>query len=311
MIHFTLPTVLDQPGGPPKQANHNRPSTNPDVTNQPCSPENIVFYSAGTGKYHYPRHETPHLLVANFRHTGHYVLNNRPITASDHHFYMLNEGDRLEIDFREELPLQTFLVLFGRSFILDALYFLSAPALQLLEYPLNDHLQEFPIPSVPFSMNAILKQQLYSLIAPAPAAGPTENILLNILTVFYPLLKHTSSRLQNIQAVKRSTREELYQRLFVAQEFMQDNSSEDLTLGRIAAIACLNKFHFLSIFKELHHTTPHQYMIALRLEKAYGILKSRQSTVTETCYAVGFKSQASFSHLFKKKFGIPPSALLK
>ncbi|HEY5747274.1 MAG TPA: helix-turn-helix domain-containing protein, partial [Chryseolinea sp.] len=34
-------------------------------------------------------------------------------------------------------------------------------------------------------------------------------------------------------------------------------------------------------------------------------------SVSEVCYAVGFQSPASFSHLFKRKYGCMPSALLK
>jgi transcriptional regulator GlxA family with amidase domain len=39
------------------------------------------------------------------------------------------------------------------------------------------------------------------------------------------------------------------------------------------------------------------------------MLESGGMTVTQICGAVGFESAGSFSNLFRKSYGVPPSAL--
>src|SRR5580693_962246 len=52
--------------------------------------------------------------------------------------------------------------------------------------------------------------------------------------------------------------------------------------------------------------TPHQYLTAVRVEKAKELLEQGAS-VTEACFAVGFDSLGSFTGLFKRRAGLNPS----
>jgi AraC family transcriptional regulator len=138
-----------------------------------------------------------------------------------------------------------------------------------------------------------------------------DTLLFELIIEFSLLNKHISKQLKKIDAVKKSTREELYRRLFLAKEFIHDHVCENLTLEQIAKAACLDKFHFLYNFKALFNTTPHQYYTELKLQKAFQLLQSKQHSVTGVCYLVGFKGIGSFSNLFKRRFDISPSQLLK
>jgi len=119
----------------------------------------------------------------------------------------------------------------------------------------------------------------------------------------------TIKDIDKITAVKKSTREELYRRLYLSREWINDNLTSKITLDQMAGAACLNKFHFLSNFKQVFHTTPHQYLMERRLQKAFDLLKHQRHSVTEVCYLLGFESIGSFSNQFRKRFGVPPSAL--
>ena len=271
------------------------------------SSKNNVYFSTTSGSYHYPCHATPYLLLANFRESGDYMLNNRKMTVSDNYFYMLNPGDRLEIDFKKKRDLETFLVAFDEEFIADALHFATRSEGELLDLPQKERLEFLAVPSVPFIMNDEIARQLHLILK----SSREEEILKEILISFFQLLDDTENRLQNLSAVKRITREEIYRRLFLSEEFIRGHLSDSISLEQMAGAACLNSFHYLKLFKELFHTTPHQYLIGLRLEKAYDQLKRGHSSVTEVCYSSGFQSPASFSHLFKKTFGFSPSELVK
>jgi AraC-like DNA-binding protein len=289
MIHHTLPA----------------PDLN-TVASQEAS-RNHVFFSTIRGNYYYPKHETPYLFVANFREAGQYILNDRKVTASDHHFYMLNPGDQLEIDIRKKYGLHTFLVAFDEVFVQNAFQVATRTDDALLDVGAEGTSSSPSIPSVPFLMNDHITHSLYSLLR----SSQDDEILGEILQAFLPLLGDARSRLKNLKAAKHSTREEIYRRIFVAEEFMRAHLSETVSLDQMAAAACLNRFHFLKLFKEMRHTTPHQFLTKLRLDQACQQLKTGSVSVSEVCYAVGFQSPASFSHLFKRAYGYAPSALLK
>lgn len=54
-----------------------------------------------------------------------------------------------------------------------------------------------------------------------------------------------------------------------------------------------------------------EYMRDYRLKKAKQLLKTKQFTLTEICFQVGYSDRKYFSKLFKERFGNPPSFYLK
>jgi len=53
--------------------------------------------------------------------------------------------------------------------------------------------------------------------------------------------------------------------------------------------------------------TPHQFRIQARLDHAKQLLALSDYSVTDVCMEVGFSSLGSFSALFARRFGSPPS----
>ena len=101
----------------------------------------------------------------------------------------------------------------------------------------------------------------------------------------------------------------LYKRIVQAKLFIDDNYADNIDLDNIADEAYFSKFHFIRLFKKIYGKTPHQYLIVVRIERAMQLLRT-DIPVTEVCFSVGFESLSSFSGLFKRIVGIPPSAYL-
>ena len=102
----------------------------------------------------------------------------------------------------------------------------------------------------------------------------------------------------------------LYRRIVQAKLFIDANFATHIDLDNIADEASFSKFHFIRLFKEIYGKTPHQYLIAVRVDKATRLLAEGKS-VSETCGEVGFESISSFSGLFKRMVGISPSVYLQ
>lgn len=111
-------------------------------------------------------------------------------------------------------------------------------------------------------------------------------------------------------------REQLYAKEYLTRQvmrgkaFMDRHFAEPVTLDAIANEACLSKFHFLRLFKTFYGVTPRQYLTSVRIKHAQALLRA-QTSVTATCFAVGFNSVTSFTGLFKTMTGTTPTAYRK
>ena len=81
---------------------------------------------------------------------------------------------------------------------------------------------------------------------------------------------------------------------------------ESLDLRALAREAALSPWHFLRLFRTAFGVTPHQYLVRVRIEAAKRLLLG-DAPVTDVCLDVGFQSLGSFSALFARRVGTPPS----
>ena len=211
------------------------------------------------------------------------------------------------------------MVLLSPEFVSRVIHYLISSGEKLLDDPLSSPgkgsiapAYEFHIPSLPFYLDRRIRQRLERIGNYSErGVAPDEGFFFELVSELALLNEDTLRQIGKIGAVKRSTREELYKRLTMARIFMEDNVGEALSIGKIAREACLNRYHFLRSFKAAFASTPHQYLLKLKLEKAREYLKEKKYSVSEVCAMVGFESVGTFSNLFSRKFGVAPSRLVR
>ena len=89
---------------------------------------------------------------------------------------------------------------------------------------------------------------------------------------------------------------------------MQENLEEGLSLKDLATLAGVSPSHFARSFRYSMDQSPHQYLIALRIEKARDLLEDTSKTITEIGLTCGFSQPNHFSSAFRKHTGLSPRA---
>ena len=130
---------------------------------------------------------------------------------------------------------------------------------------------------------------------------------------FYEVMMHltkadeeTEKEIECLTFQKRTSRIEIYKRLNKARDFIRTYYNEKLSLDKISEEAGLSKYYLIKLFKELYETTPYEYLIRQRIEKASRMLNSKEKTISGICYDTGFESPSTFSLVFKKHTGLSP-----
>jgi AraC-like DNA-binding protein len=96
--------------------------------------------------------------------------------------------------------------------------------------------------------------------------------------------------------------------LLRAKDLIDSRYREPLDVATLAGAAKLSPAHFSREFRRAFGTTPHQYLLTRRLERAAALLRATDHTVVSICLDVGLRSVGSFTTSFTRTFGVSPLA---
>lgn len=89
-------------------------------------------------------------------------------------------------------------------------------------------------------------------------------------------------------------------------EYVDAHLSNELSLGELSGIACLNSYHFGRMFKVPTGQSVHQFILCRRIQRAKALLVKSGSSLAEVAAAVGFCGQSQFTTTFRRLMGVPP-----
>nr|QIG99305.1 helix-turn-helix domain-containing protein [Bradyrhizobium sp. 6(2017)] len=95
-------------------------------------------------------------------------------------------------------------------------------------------------------------------------------------------------------------------RLLRVLDYIEANLEGDLSIERMAAIACLSRFHFARSFRQAVGQSPHRYVSAKRLKRAKALLMHGDRPLVDIALALSFSSQANFARAFRQATGLAP-----
>lgn len=96
-----------------------------------------------------------------------------------------------------------------------------------------------------------------------------------------------------------------------AKEYMMQHFAGDISLKEIATYSLVSPFHFSRIFKTFTGSSPHQFLLSLRLRHAAMLLQNTVLPLSDIAYTSGFNSMEYFHAAFRRRYQLPPSQYMK
>ncbi|WP_082941449.1 helix-turn-helix domain-containing protein [Mycolicibacterium peregrinum] len=90
-------------------------------------------------------------------------------------------------------------------------------------------------------------------------------------------------------------------------EFLNDSLDSEIHLDALARLTGMPVQGFIGAFRRAFHTTPYQFLLDLRIDRAKSLLLTTSQTVAEIASSVGFSTPSHFATAFRRRVGVSPS----
>lgn len=263
----------------------------------------------GPVKWSWPKRVTPLSIKYLLNASETYEIAGRAVTVDPNSYLIINEGTEYASHVDSQTDVETASIFIGPELFDDVFSTLSLLPEEILSDPDKESRS-----TVNFIERLYPKDQS---VVPALLHirrlvnnGGSDNQLQEAMHVLVEKLilmqAGVKLEIERLDFAKASTREEVYRRLHLCRDFMLSNLHRSQSLEETANVAGFARHHFLRVFKEVFGTTPNQYLIKERLNKARHLVKSTNKSISEICLDVGFESLSSFSSSYRRLFALSP-----
>ncbi len=244
-----------------------------------------------------------------------YGIGNNHMAIRPGQFLILNDDQEYSctVDTLEETRVLSifFMKEFASSVFRDATHSEDS----LLDNPFETGNKSLEFFQTLYTADSFMQDRLQNLIHSLEEHGyETDRVnehlvfLLNDLIRFH---KIEMFRADGIDAIKPSTRKEVYKRICIVKDFLHSNFMEKPNLSDISSAACLSVPQMIRQFKMVYHVTPHQYLTQIRLANAARLLKQTSTPIHEITWMCGFDNVSAFCRAFKSVYRMQPGSFRK
>lgn len=285
----------------------------PDLSPRPLTAANAAFRAWFYGRWgrenaivcgstrqaEYESHPQTLSVKAAWGGAERYVLREREVRVDDDHWLILNAGLSYGSVLRASRPVQSFALFFhpelpgevagqrGRRLrsALDSCEQAGAAAPEFAEH-LRAH-------------GGAVSARLRAMQL-AVRAGERDQAWLDTqaLLLMDDLLGEAVA-----PAASRSARAELERRLRLAADYIDSCHARPLTLDDMARVACLSRYHFVRLFRDLVGITPYAYLLRKRARVARRLLADGERDREAVALACGFGSRFALARALARHAG--------
>jgi len=158
------------------------------------------------------------------------------------------------------------------------------------------------------SLNRLLLSLQKELLADQPGReivmrALVEQLLVQILRQHSIARRSDELEISRVGLIDRRIRKSI--------ELMHSQLDQNLSLKDLAAASYLSTFHFARLFKKITSVTPHNYLAAVRTQKAQLLLADHSLSINSIAAQVGYLSSSHFTKAFRSATGTTPREFRK
>lgn len=214
---------------------------------------------------------------------------------------LVSPGETMVIDFPEadETPSQCISLSLNPEFIENSLNHLN------YHFPKTDETSQWNIELDEYFL--FNNQSLASATNNIMRIAMDDNSQKDIMADF--ALKELLIRLMQTQArsmVEKNIAKNK-SRIGFAVDYIKKNLHQKLSIESIAKLAYVSKSNFFRMFKDELGTSPNEFILQERINRAKELLKS-QNSIKETAFQTGFSDTNYFTRVFKQLVGVTPKS---
>jgi len=122
-----------------------------------------------------------------------------------------------------------------------------------------------------------------------------------VISIFYNILHHLSA----VNTIDSEI-------IAPAMKYIEQSISDpELSNKKIANLCGISEVYFRKLFREQYSTTPKQYIIDIRIDKAKQLLTDGILKINAIAECCGFSNSYHFCRVFRNKTGMSPSEYMK
>lgn len=247
----------------------------------------------------------PFSLFMNISGHSRVTCDHKTVKISSDTYVLSNNGQPYDLIIDEKQSIETFNIHFGEKLFTDTFHVLTGSNRHLLDN-ISATTESFNLP-----IRSSFRDEVFnSLVREVKLNYENEENEHTLHALLSHLLTSSSEQLQrieNINSLKSSTKEELIRRIYLGVDFMHSHFNEAITLDQIAQAAMMSKFHFLRVFKSVFGISPHQYIKQIRIQKATDLIRKNNLPLYLIAQSVGIENGSSLSRMMYQTTGKRPS----
>jgi AraC family transcriptional regulator len=253
----------------------------------------------------------PISLFVNLKGSSDCIIDGRRMQVTEDTYCISNRLQDYTLEINSNEPVETFNIHIGEHFSENFLHGLTHTSEELLNNVTEASAQPLNFYNKLYRRDAEFNRHVSALMQLQQPGVFNKMLFEEKLAglMLHLLQQHTQvlAGIAKMPAVKAAVKQELYKRISMAADYIHATYTQNIQLEDMAAAACLSKFHFLRLFKQVYKVSPYQYIQQLRLEKAHQLLTTSQDGVNDIAATLGYENSNSFSRIFYQRTGLYPS----
>ena len=232
-----------------------------------------------------------------------YFVGGRSVAVDDDNYLILNEGSTYGSLIDAEREVESFSIFFRPGLVEEVRAALAASPRRVLDDSMPGHLPtcEFVERLMPHdrTVTPVMRFIRHHIRAGIDDEQWYEEQLHVLAARLLSTQQRTASDALRIGSARASTRLEILRRVSLASDLVHSSYERDIGLAEMAAAACMSRYHFLRLFRQVHGLTPMQFLYRKRIREASRLVARTDLRMQDIAAMVGFSSRATFYRQWK------------